>query len=67
MRAVEVRKLTKVYGRAIRAVDGISFDVDEGTVFGWTEPLKADNMLRCQRPARSPTGIIDAHGTFAFQ
>ncbi len=38
MNAVEVRELTKVYGKAIRAVDGISFDVDEGIIFGFLGP-----------------------------
>lgn len=34
MKAVQVRGLTKVFGR-FRAVDGISFDVDRGEVFGF--------------------------------
>jgi ABC-2 type transport system ATP-binding protein len=37
MIALSVRELTKDYGK-IRAVDGISFDVDEGEIFGLIGP-----------------------------
>jgi ABC-2 type transport system ATP-binding protein len=38
MKAIDVRNLSKVYGKDIRAVDGISFDVEEGIVFGFLGP-----------------------------
>jgi ABC-2 type transport system ATP-binding protein len=38
MALVEVRDLVKVYGKDIRAVDGVSFDVNEGEVFGFLGP-----------------------------
>ncbi len=33
MKAVEVRELIKDYGK-FRAIDGISFEVNEGEIFG---------------------------------
>jgi len=38
MKAIKVKDLSKVYGKDIRAVDGISFDVDEGIIFGFLGP-----------------------------
>ncbi len=38
MKAIEVENLTKVYGRGTRALDGISFSVDEGEIFGLLGP-----------------------------
>lgn len=38
MRAIEVEQLTKVYGKT-RAVDGISFNVEKGEIFGMIGPL----------------------------
>ena len=35
---VEVQDLVKVYGGDIRAVDGISFTVEPGEVFGFLGP-----------------------------
>ena len=37
MRAVEVRELVKDYG-SFRAIKGISFDVEEGEIFGLIGP-----------------------------
>ncbi len=37
MRAIEVEGLTKVYGE-LRAVDGITFNVDNGEIFGFLGP-----------------------------
>lgn len=38
MNAVEVRDLVKVYGRKVRALDGVSLDVEEGTVHALLGP-----------------------------
>jgi ABC-2 type transport system ATP-binding protein len=38
MKAVKVKDLSKIYKGDIRAVDGISFDVDEGIIFGFLGP-----------------------------
>jgi ABC-2 type transport system ATP-binding protein len=38
LKAVEVENLTKVYGRGTRAVDDISFSVDDGEIFGLLGP-----------------------------
>jgi ABC-2 type transport system ATP-binding protein len=38
MKAIEVENLTKVYGRGTIALDGISFTVDEGEIFGLLGP-----------------------------
>lgn len=38
MHAVEVEQLTKVYGEQIRALDSVSFSVEEGEVFGLLGP-----------------------------
>jgi ABC-2 type transport system ATP-binding protein len=38
MKAIKVRNLSKIYQGDIRAVDGISFDIDEGIIFGFLGP-----------------------------
>ncbi|MGA2200085.1 MAG: ATP-binding cassette domain-containing protein [Nitrososphaerales archaeon] len=38
MKAVEVENLTKVYGKGNKALDGVSFSVDEGEIFGLLGP-----------------------------
>jgi len=38
MALIEVRNLSKVFNKKIRAVDGISFDVQHGEVFGFLGP-----------------------------
>jgi ABC-2 type transport system ATP-binding protein len=38
VKAIEIRDLVKVYSKSVRAVDGVSFDVDEGIVFGLLGP-----------------------------
>ncbi len=37
-RAIEARALVKTYGRTVRALDGLGFEVDAGTVFGLLGP-----------------------------
>jgi ABC-2 type transport system ATP-binding protein len=36
--AIEIRNLVKVYDKSVRAVDGVSFDVEGGAVFGLLGP-----------------------------
>ena len=38
MKAIEVKSLTKVYGEGTKAVDDISFSVEEGEVYGLLGP-----------------------------
>ncbi len=38
MKAIKVKDLSKIYAHDIRAVDGISFDVDDGIIFGFLGP-----------------------------
>lgn len=38
MKAIEIKDLVKVYNKSVRAVDGVSFDVEEGIVFGLLGP-----------------------------
>jgi len=38
VKAIEIRELTKVYNKSVKAVDSVSFDVDEGIVFGLLGP-----------------------------
>ncbi len=38
MKAIEVNQLTKVYGETVRALDSVSFFVDEGEIFGLLGP-----------------------------
>ena len=38
MKIIEAEKLTKVYKGKVRAVDGISFSVEEGEIFGFLGP-----------------------------
>lgn len=38
MKAIEIRDIVKVYNKSVKAVDGVSFDVDEGIVFGLLGP-----------------------------
>jgi ABC-2 type transport system ATP-binding protein len=36
--AIDVRDLTKIYPRGVRALDGLSFSVERGTIFGLLGP-----------------------------
>ncbi|NTV53087.1 MAG: ATP-binding cassette domain-containing protein, partial [Candidatus Firestonebacteria bacterium] len=38
MNAIEVRNLTKIYAKSVKAVDGIEFNVGEGEIFGFLGP-----------------------------
>ena len=55
--AVEVKELTKIYG-SITAVDGISFSVQQGEIFGLLGPNGAGKTttLECLEGLRRPDG-----------
>lgn len=62
---ISVRELTKVYGE-VRAVSGLSFDVEPGTVTGFLGPNGAGKsttmrvLLGLDRPT-SGTALVDGH------
>ncbi|HUV23962.1 MAG TPA: ATP-binding cassette domain-containing protein, partial [Methanomassiliicoccales archaeon] len=35
---VQVKNLVKIFNGSVRAVDGVSFDVNEGEIFGFLGP-----------------------------
>jgi daunorubicin resistance ABC transporter ATP-binding subunit len=64
MSLIEVTDLVKVFDKDIRAVDGISFQVDEGEVFGFLGPNGAGKtttirILVTLSEATSGTAIVD--------
>ena len=55
--AIEARELTKTYGGGVRALDGLGFTVEAGTVFGLlgpTAPVSTPPHLALQAPHPSP-------------
>ncbi|MBT3272880.1 MAG: ABC transporter ATP-binding protein [Spirochaetales bacterium] len=63
MSVIEVHELTKYYGKT-KAVDGISFAIDEGEIFGFLGPNGAgkSTTIRCMmdfiRPQQGSVGIL---------
>jgi len=63
MRIVEVKNLTKVFNGTVKAVDNVSFEVDEGEIFGLLGPNGAGkttiiNMLTTVLKPTSGTALI---------
>jgi len=63
---IEVNELTKVFNNEIRAVDGISFTVEEGEILGFLGPNGAGktttlNMLATLLRPTSGTAALDGH------
>jgi ABC-2 type transport system ATP-binding protein len=63
---IEVRDLVKVFDKTIRAVDGVSFDVQEGEIFGFLGPNGAGksttiNMLVTLLKPTSGTALVMGH------
>jgi ABC-2 type transport system ATP-binding protein len=63
---IEVRDLVKVFDKTIRAVDGVSFDVEEGEIFGFLGPNGAGksttiNMLVTLLKPTSGTAMVMGH------
>jgi ABC-2 type transport system ATP-binding protein len=49
--AIEARDLTKTYGSDVRALDGLRFAVQAGTVFGLLGPTGAAKSTTVEIPA----------------
>jgi ABC-2 type transport system ATP-binding protein len=65
MNTIEVKNLTKKFGDLV-AVDGISFNVEEGEIFGLLGPNGAGKttlirMMTTLTPPTSGTALIDGH------
>jgi len=65
-RIIEVKSLTKVFNNEVRAVDGITFTVDEGEVLGFLGPNGAGktttlNMLATLLRPTSGTAIVNGN------
>jgi ABC-2 type transport system ATP-binding protein len=70
MHAIEVQKLTKVFGKGLVAVNGISFDVEEGEVFGLLGPNGAGKTttIRMTITLTKPTsGSVTVFGVDALK
>jgi ABC-2 type transport system ATP-binding protein len=51
---IEAQNLTKTYKNTVKAIEGISFSVDEGELFGFLDPTaqeKPPPPSNCQPPA----------------
>lgn len=62
---IQIKNLKKYFGPFIKAVDGISFDVEEGEVFGFLGPNGAGKTttIRCLMDFLRPTsGSIKIFG-----
>lgn len=65
---IRVQNLTKAYGDR-RAVDGISFNIEEGEIVGFLGPNGAGKtttlrVLTCYMPATSGSASVDGHDVF---
>jgi ABC-2 type transport system ATP-binding protein len=70
MDAIKVKSLTKVYGEATRAVDGISFSVEQGEVFGLLGPNgagKTTTIKMITTLVKPTAGTIEVLGTDAVR
>ena len=66
MNTIEVKELTKVFDKSIKAVDGISFTVNEGEILGFLGPNGAGktttlNMLSTLLRPTSGTATVNGH------
>ena len=65
MKAIDVRNLTKIYKGNIKAVDNLSFDVTEGSIFGFLGPNGAGKsttikiLITLARPTQGTAHIFD--------
>ena len=63
---IEVKALTKIFDKTVRAVDGISFNVNEGEILGFLGPNGAGktttlNMLSTLLRPTSGTATVNGH------
>ena len=66
---IRVQNLTKLYGDR-RAVDGISFSIEEGEIVGFLGPNGAGKtttlrILTCYMPATSGAASVGGHDVFS--
>ena len=66
---IQVQNLTKVFGD-LKAVDGISFNIEEGEIVGFLGPNGAGKtttlrILTCYMPATSGAASVAGHDVFA--
>jgi ABC-2 type transport system ATP-binding protein len=65
MKAIDVRNLTKIYRGNIKAVDNLSFEVAEGSIFGFLGPNGAGKsttikiLITLARPTQGTAHIFD--------
>ena len=65
MNAIDVRNLTKIYKGNIKAVDNLSFEVAEGSIFGFLGPNGAGKstiikiLITLARPTQGTAHIFD--------
>ena len=65
MKAIEVNDLLKIYKGGIRAIDRLSFNVDEGNIFGFLGPNGAGKsttikiLVTLTRPTQGNASIFD--------
>ena len=63
---IEVKELTKIFDKTVKAVDGISFNVEEGEILGFLGPNGAGktttlNMLSTLLRPSSGTATVNGH------
>ena len=66
MSLVEVKNLTKIFNGTVKAVDNVSFEVNEGEIFGFLGPNGAGkttiiNMLTTVLKPTSGTALISGY------
>jgi ABC-2 type transport system ATP-binding protein len=65
MKAIDVRNLTKIYKGNIKAVDNLSFEIAEGSIFGFLGPNGAGKsttikiLITLARPTQGTVHIFD--------
>jgi ABC-2 type transport system ATP-binding protein len=65
MKAIDVRNLTKIYKGNIKAVDNLSFEIADGTIFGFLGPNGAGKsttikiLITLARPTQGTVHIFD--------
>jgi len=50
-KVIEVSNLTKIFGKTVKAIDHIDFEVEEGEVFGFLAPNGAGKTIALNKKA----------------